>query len=269
VSVQLDAKRAFPLGVYGRSRPGRTALSTAVPSIADTEEVTGSNPVAPVLLHQVAARWRSDTLWPQVCAASATVWLDPDKVERIVEELLANTTRHTPPGTPVWVRAHRQGTGLLLVVEDAGPGVPTAMRTSVFERFRHGETAQLCPWPRHRPLAGAPPGRAAPRHRLGRGPSRRWRGVPGHPARTTRALTPDHRRHRSLGAPPVRRKLAAAGTDLKVEDPAVIVIGPTVPVLQVDPSQSALRSRVTATSRNPSRPGHPRELARANRPRPQ
>jgi PAS domain S-box-containing protein len=93
------------------------------------------------LLHRVAARWRSDSSWPQVCAASTTVWLDPDKVERIVEELLANAARHTPPGTPVWVRAERQGTGLLLAVEDAGPGVPSAMRASVFERFRHGETA--------------------------------------------------------------------------------------------------------------------------------
>jgi two-component system sensor histidine kinase KdpD len=93
------------------------------------------------LLHQVAARWRSDGPWPQVCAASTTVWLDPEKVERIVEELLANTAKHTPPGTPVWVRAERRGTGLLLAVEDAGPGVPSEMRASVFERFRHGDTA--------------------------------------------------------------------------------------------------------------------------------
>jgi PAS domain S-box-containing protein len=90
------------------------------------------------LLHQVAARWRSDGPWPQVCATAGTVWLDPEKVERIVEELLANTARHTPQGTPVWVRAERQGTGLLLAVEDAGPGVPSAMRASVFEHFRHG-----------------------------------------------------------------------------------------------------------------------------------
>jgi PAS domain S-box-containing protein len=96
--------------------------------------------IAP-LLHRVAARWRSDTLWPQVCAPSTTVWLDPDKVERIVEELLANTAKHTPQGTPIWVRADRQGTGLRLAVEDAGPGVPNQLRTSVFDHFRHGDTA--------------------------------------------------------------------------------------------------------------------------------
>jgi PAS domain S-box-containing protein len=91
------------------------------------------------LLEQVTARWRSDPPWPLVCAPSTTVWLDPDKVERIVEELLANTARHIPPGTPVWIRADRQGTGVRLAVEDAGPGVPSELRASVFERFRHGD----------------------------------------------------------------------------------------------------------------------------------
>jgi PAS domain S-box-containing protein len=101
------------------------------------------------LLEQVVARWRSDSPWPQVCATSATVWLDPDKVERLVEELLANTARHTPPGTPVWVRAQRQGTGLHLAVDDAGPSVPSEMRRSVFEQFRHGESM-----PSHSPGLG-------------------------------------------------------------------------------------------------------------------
>jgi PAS domain S-box-containing protein len=93
------------------------------------------------LLEQVAGRWRSDPPWPLVCASSTTVWLDPDKVERIVEELLANTARHIPPGTPVWIRADRQGTGVRLAVEDAGPGVPSELHAAVFERFRHGDTA--------------------------------------------------------------------------------------------------------------------------------
>lgn len=50
------------------------------------------------LLEQVASRWRKETPWPQVCASSTTVWLDRDKVERIVEELLANTARAHPTG---------------------------------------------------------------------------------------------------------------------------------------------------------------------------
>jgi len=90
------------------------------------------------LLERVAARWRGEGPWPIVSTDLATVWVDPDKVERIVEQLLANAAKHTPPGTPVWVRARPHDGGVLLTVDDAGPGVPSELRAQVFERFRHG-----------------------------------------------------------------------------------------------------------------------------------
>jgi PAS domain S-box-containing protein len=69
--------------------------------------------------------------------------IDPSKVERIVENLLSNAVRHTPPGTPVWVSVRAQqepeGDGVLLSVEDAGPGIPEELREIVFEPFRQGE----------------------------------------------------------------------------------------------------------------------------------
>jgi PAS domain S-box-containing protein len=64
--------------------------------------------------------------------------VDPPKVERIVENLLANAARHTPPATPVWVRVRPRGKGALLVVEDAGPGVPDELRETIFQPFRQG-----------------------------------------------------------------------------------------------------------------------------------
>jgi len=64
--------------------------------------------------------------------------VDGPKVERIVENLLINTTRHTPPGTPVWIRAGAVGPDLELVVEDAGPGVPPELAGTIFEPFRQG-----------------------------------------------------------------------------------------------------------------------------------
>jgi PAS domain S-box-containing protein len=64
--------------------------------------------------------------------------VDPPKVERIVENLLANAARHTPPGTPVWVRVEQHGKGALLVVDDAGPGVPPQLRETIFQPFRQG-----------------------------------------------------------------------------------------------------------------------------------
>ena len=68
--------------------------------------------------------------------AAATI--DPTMVERIVENLLANAARHTPGGTEIWVRARSQDTGVEIVVEDAGPGVPDALKDAIFEPFRQG-----------------------------------------------------------------------------------------------------------------------------------
>jgi PAS domain S-box-containing protein len=65
-----------------------------------------------------------------------TVSLDAAKVERILENLLSNAVRHTPDGTRIWVRTAVQDGGLLLVVEDEGPGVPADLREEVFEPFR-------------------------------------------------------------------------------------------------------------------------------------
>jgi PAS domain S-box-containing protein len=79
----------------------------------------------------------------QVVAEPITVSVDPAKVERIVENLLANAARHTPPETPVWVRVERapDDEGVLLAVEDAGAGIPEELRDSVFEPFRQGPDA--------------------------------------------------------------------------------------------------------------------------------
>jgi signal transduction histidine kinase len=68
------------------------------------------------------------------------VAVDGPKVERIVENLLSNVARHTHVGTPVWVRVEAAAGGALIVVEDAGPGVPVEARQAIFEPFRQGPT---------------------------------------------------------------------------------------------------------------------------------
>jgi PAS domain S-box-containing protein len=66
------------------------------------------------------------------------VAVDAPKVERIVENLLANAARHTRAGTPVWVRVEACDGGALIVVEDAGPGVPAEVRQAIFQPFQQG-----------------------------------------------------------------------------------------------------------------------------------
>jgi PAS domain S-box-containing protein len=67
--------------------------------------------------------------------------VDPPKVERIVENLVANAARHTPETCRIWVRLEPLDGGALLSVEDDGEGVPHELRHAVFEPFRQGPTA--------------------------------------------------------------------------------------------------------------------------------
>ncbi|HEY7478556.1 MAG TPA: ATP-binding protein [Actinomycetota bacterium] len=64
------------------------------------------------------------------------VSVDAAKVERIIENLVSNAIRHTPPEASVWVSAAGQDGGVLLVVEDDGSGIPDDLKTEVFEPFR-------------------------------------------------------------------------------------------------------------------------------------
>jgi signal transduction histidine kinase len=70
--------------------------------------------------------------------APVVLGIDAAKVERIVENLLANTARHTPEGGTVWVRVTPEVGGVLIGVDDEGPGVPDELKEAIFEPFRQG-----------------------------------------------------------------------------------------------------------------------------------
>lgn len=65
--------------------------------------------------------------------------VDAAQVERILENLLTNAIRYTPPGTPIQVRLAPHDDGVLLIVDDAGPGVREDLKATIFEPFRQGE----------------------------------------------------------------------------------------------------------------------------------
>ena len=84
-----------------------------------------------------------------VSADPVQVNIDPSKLERILENLLSNEARHTPPGTHITVRAGLIDEGILLEVEDDGPGIPPEARDRIFQPFAQGR--QRSP---HAPGAG-------------------------------------------------------------------------------------------------------------------
>jgi PAS domain S-box-containing protein len=65
-------------------------------------------------------------------------YVDAGHVERIIENLVTNAVRYTPPGTPIWISNEEATGGFTITVEDAGPGVSAEMRAVIFEPFRQG-----------------------------------------------------------------------------------------------------------------------------------
>ncbi len=75
-----------------------------------------------------------------VRAEPIVIAVDAAKVERIVENLLINATRHTPTDKRIWLTVAPERGGVLIAVEDEGPGVPEELRSAIFEPFRQGPT---------------------------------------------------------------------------------------------------------------------------------
>jgi PAS domain S-box-containing protein len=73
-----------------------------------------------------------------ISGAGIQAYVDPGHVERVIENLVTNAIRYTPAGTPIWVAVEDTDEGLLIRVEDAGPGVPASLRDTIFEPFRQG-----------------------------------------------------------------------------------------------------------------------------------
>jgi signal transduction histidine kinase len=61
-----------------------------------------------------------------------------DELHRLVLNLLENSVRHTPPGTPIEASTEHVGDEVVLIVQDAGPGIPPELEERVFERFVRG-----------------------------------------------------------------------------------------------------------------------------------
>ncbi|CDG83474.1 sensor histidine kinase [Janthinobacterium agaricidamnosum] len=64
-----------------------------------------------------------------------TVTGDPFLLRDLIDNLIDNAVRYTPPGGVVTVRCFPHGPAGMLVIEDSGPGIAPAKRDLVFHRF--------------------------------------------------------------------------------------------------------------------------------------
>jgi RNA polymerase sigma factor (sigma-70 family) len=67
-----------------------------------------------------------------------TAKADPLLIERVVENLLTNAAKYTPPGSRVRISAISEGQEAIVAVEDNGPGIPPDELCHIGERFFRG-----------------------------------------------------------------------------------------------------------------------------------
>src|SRR5258708_34583037 len=70
------------------------------------------------------------------------MWADPELLRRLIDNLLDNAVRHSPPGEEVVLTAACEDGRWYVEVADAGPGVPDSIRDRLFQRFTRADPAR-------------------------------------------------------------------------------------------------------------------------------
>jgi K+-sensing histidine kinase KdpD len=90
------------------------------------------------LLRRVAMRMApvlADHSFSAIIDDDLVVYADPALMERVVENLLSNATKHTPAGTRVSLTARLAGDAVEVRLADHGPGIPASDLPHIGERF--------------------------------------------------------------------------------------------------------------------------------------
>jgi len=90
---------------------------------------------------EAEARSRQVTLEARMGEA-VTARCAPEKVERVLLNLLANALRHTPSDGSVAVLVEEEDDGVRVTVEDSGEGLSPESLRRMFERFWRGDAAR-------------------------------------------------------------------------------------------------------------------------------
>src|SRR5258706_10948326 len=93
--------------------------------------------------HELAAQAKGLRL--TIEAQAATLEADPQKLRSIVDNLISNAVKFTPPGGTISVRARTLAGEAVIEAKDTGPGAPPGKRGPIFYPVFRGRTKRFSP----------------------------------------------------------------------------------------------------------------------------
>ena len=75
----------------------------------------------------------------------AVILADPLRLHQVIENLVSNALKFSPPGGQVDLSVRITGQGQIWEVRDQGPGIPEAEQVRIFERFYRAQAAKAKP----------------------------------------------------------------------------------------------------------------------------
>jgi signal transduction histidine kinase len=78
---------------------------------------------------------QSKSLAPEEAASSFMVLADPDRLSQVLDNLLDNAIRHSPPSSTITVKITRSTNSVDCSISDEGTGIPAEHLPFIFERF--------------------------------------------------------------------------------------------------------------------------------------
>ena len=142
VAAEHAAKAEEELDRLGALVGDMLALASAATSTPTAVAVDLSD-----IVGEAVERWRAPAAEARKTVQagrheSVQVYADPADLAHVVDNLIENALRYSPPGSHVTVEAAADDGRATIAVADDGPGIPAQERARVFERFYRGSNGR-------------------------------------------------------------------------------------------------------------------------------
>ena len=132
-NVRAQARLIDDLLDYSRILSGKLRL--------DLAPIDAAVPIrAAIEVVRQAAQAKGIEIEADLDTGGAALWLDADRIQQVIWNLLTNAVKFSPHGARIGLQARQRDGRLRIRVQDAGRGIEPALLPHLFEPFRQGES---------------------------------------------------------------------------------------------------------------------------------